>query len=102
MILKDYYVEELSKLQNVEVKYSVDIQEINKCEDLYNIKTSDGNIYSSGFVLNSTYASVNQIHNLLGFEPFKIKYELCEIIICKVNDKLKNVGITVMDGPFFS
>ena len=38
----------------------------------------------------------------MAFEPFKIKYELCEIILCKVNSKLKNVGITVMDGPFFS
>lgn len=38
----------------------------------------------------------------LGFEKFKIKYELCEIILCKVDGKLKNTGITVMDGPFFS
>ena len=35
-------------------------------------------------------------------EPFKIKYELCEIILCETNDKLKGKGITVMDGPFFS
>lgn len=36
------------------------------------------------------------------YENFKIKYELCEIILCRVNDKLNKVGITVMDGPFFS
>lgn len=39
---------------------------------------------------------------MLGYEPFKIKYELCEIILCKVNDELRDVGLTVMDGPFFS
>lgn len=39
---------------------------------------------------------------MLGYESFKIKYELCEIILCDVNKKLKDVGITVMDGPFFS
>ena len=33
---------------------------------------------------------------------FKIKYELCEIILCNTEGKLKDVGITVMDGPFFS
>lgn len=57
---------------------------------------------SSDFVLNATYASENQILKHLEYEPFKIKYELCEIIICDINDRLKHTGITVMDGPFFS
>ena len=39
---------------------------------------------------------------MLGYEMFKIKYELCEIILCNVNDKLHDTGLTVMDGPFFS
>ena len=39
---------------------------------------------------------------MLGFEKFKIKYELCEIILCDVNDELREYGFTVMDGPFFS
>ena len=33
---------------------------------------------------------------------FGIKYEKCEIILCTVDESLKNTGITVMDGPFFS
>ena len=36
------------------------------------------------------------------YEKFKIKYEQCEIILCEVNDKLRKLGLTVMDGPFFS
>ncbi len=38
----------------------------------------------------------------MGYEKFKIKYELCEIILCSVSQNFKNTGITVMDGPFFS
>lgn len=38
----------------------------------------------------------------MGFEKFKIKYELCEIIICNTSDNIRDVGITLMDGPFFS
>ena len=56
---------------------------------------------SCGFVLNTTYASVNQVNAKVGFEPFKIKYELCEIILCKVSKELENVGITVMDQRHF-
>ena len=29
---------------------------------------------------------------MLGYEPFKIKYELCEIILCDAGEKLKDVG----------
>ena len=35
-------------------------------------------------------------------EPFNIKYELCEIILCRTESDWKEIGLTVMDGPFFS
>ena len=103
MILKDYYLEELAKFPNsVRIKYGVDITEIKKDTDIYIINAADGTSYGSGFVLNATYAGTNQILNMAGFAKFGIKYELCEIILCNVNDKLKDIGFTVMDGPFFS
>lgn len=103
MILKDYYLEELAKFPDaVQIKYDVNITGIDKDTDAYIIKTADGTSYKSGFVLNATYAGTNQILDMVGFEKFGIKYELCEIILCNVNDKLKDIGFTVMDGPFFS
>lgn len=101
-ILKEYFLNELKKYSNVEIKYDVRIKDINKNETNFEIVLENNQKYSTDFLLNATYASCNQILNKLGYEPFKIKYELCEIILCKVSDKLKNVGITVMDGPFFS
>ena len=53
-------------------------------------------------MLNATYASTNQIAQLAGFETFRIKYELCEIILCRPSEELSRIGLTVMDGPFFS
>lgn len=101
-ILKEGILKELKKFDKVEIKYQSKLKSIQKKNDKYEIQLEDGFIANTGFVVNATYASVNQIHNMLGFEPFKIKYELCEIILCKVSDELKDVGITVMDGPFFS
>lgn len=101
-ILRDYFLEEITKYENVEIKYNSDIKKITKKKEMYEIELVNGEEYESGFVLNATYASVNQILNMLGYEPFKIKYELCEIILCSVSENLKNTGITVMDGPFFS
>jgi len=78
------------------------IERIEKCGGYYVISLEDGSEFKSGFVLNATYAGTNQIHTLLGLPPLLIKYELCEVVICQVSDNLKDVGITVMDGPFFS
>lgn len=101
-ILKRMLLEQIAHYSNIELNYEVRIRDIEKMQDCYKIVLEDGRTYCSGFVLNATYASVNQILDKLGYEPFKIKYELCEIILCDVGEKLKNTGLTVMDGPFFS
>lgn len=101
-ILKEYFLKELGYYPNVEIKYNVRIDSIKQTSTHFQLTLEDGENFSTDFLLNATYASCNQILDKLGYEPFKIKYELCEIILCKVSDKLKNVGITVMDGPFFS
>lgn len=103
MILKDYYLQELSKYESsVQIKYESIITGIEKQSDCYEIFLASGESYKTAFLLNATYAGTNQILDLIGYEKFGIKYELCEIILCDVNEKLKNIGFTVMDGPFFS
>lgn len=102
MILRDYFVDELKKFANVTISYKTEIVAIKKEAHCYRIELQNGDSVESEFVLNATYASVNQIQNMLSFEPFRIKYELCEIILCETSEELKNIGFTVMDGPFFS
>ena len=101
-ILKKYLLNQLSQYPNVEICYNARINKITKKSTYFELTMNDGTTYETDFLLNATYASTNQISSMLGYEPFKIKYELCEIILCNVTEKLKNVGITVMDGPFFS
>ena len=104
-ILGAYYQEQLEKQKNIEIQYCARIDRITKTEKSFVIYLEDGTEYETSFVLNASYASVNQILQKLenvGTEKFKIKYELCEIILCKPTEKLKPIGLTVMDGPFFS
>lgn len=102
MILKDYFLEKIAECKNIEIQYGVTISGIEKQPDSYILHMKDGKRYQTGFLLNATYASTNQILDMVGYEKFGIKYELCEIILCDVNDRLKEYGFTVMDGPFFS
>lgn len=104
-ILGVYYLDKLEKRSNVKILYGARIDKIIKGASSFVMRMEDGTEYETSFVLNATYASVNQIlQKLVGIstEKFNIKYELCEIILCEPSDKLKNIGFTVMDGPFFS
>ena len=105
-ILKNYYLDELKHFPNVKIQYNARIASIEKLNSAYKLTMRNGQVYETPFLLNSTYASTNQIiHSIknAGELPlFGIKYELCEIILCNVSGKLNGVGITVMDGPFFS
>ena len=102
-VLRDYYLEKLGEYPElVQIRYGICIQYIEEINDEYVVCTENNVKYASGFILNATYASTNQIAKMLGYDLFKIKYELCEIILCEALGKLKDYGITVMDGPFFS
>lgn len=107
-ILRDYLVEELARYSGVNILYERKITRIEKQSDVYEITAlHEGREerFRAPFVLNATYASVNQVLSKVEGVPtedFGLKYELCEIILCHVNEKLKDIGLTVMDGPFFS
>lgn len=103
MLLKQHMMDELQELKNVHICFGARIAKIAKSSDAFLIVLDNGEEYESGFVLNATYASTNQVLKLAQIENlFTIKYELCEIILCEAEGLLSNCGITLMDGPFFS
>ena len=65
---------------------------------------ADGSLETlkTGRVFNCTYSHINKLnHNSsLPFAP--LKHELTELALVEVPDELRDKGITVMDGPFFS
>lgn len=104
-ILQKFYEEELKDRKNVTFLYGARIDKIVKKNKVFEVWMEDGSFFEAPFVLNATYASVNQIIDKvegIQKEFFNIKYELCEIILCEPSDTLRGTGITVMDGPFFS
>ncbi len=107
-ILRDYFLEELKKYSGARLCCGRRILRIVKQPRAYEVTAlfqGKEERYEAPFVLNASYASVNQVlQKVEGVqaEPFGLKYELCEIILCRVNERLQKVGLTVMDGPFFS
>lgn len=59
-------------------------------------------LITSTYVFNCTYSGLNQIHgDFLGTHS-ELKHELAELALIKVPQPLQDLGITIMDGPFFS
>lgn len=97
-----WYEEQFKLLKNIHQFYGKNLLEVSKNEGEFFLNFEDGTIFQTSNVLNATYASTNQLLHKFNYELFKTKYEICEVILTEVSDKIKNVGITVMDGPFFS
>lgn len=57
---------------------------------------------SSDFIFNCTYSSLNQINEKMFQTKNQLKHEITEIALIKPPIALNNMGITIMDGPFFS
>ncbi len=102
MALRRRLLDDLAALPGVQIRFQSAVVGIEQEGSAWRVSTDSGDVALTEYVLNATYASVNEINALLGFEMYKIKYELCEMILCTASDALRNVGITVMDGPFFS
>lgn len=105
MLLRDYYLDRLAENNHTNIQFGARIDKIIKQSDSFLVQMKTGEGYETPFVLNATYASVNQVIGQaegMTQKLFPIKYELCEIILCRPSEALKDVGITVMDGPFFS
>lgn len=101
-LLKKKLLTRIYGCKSITLKCNVRIADIFQQNREYTIMLNDRTQYKTGFLLNTTYASVNQILRYLDYQPYELKYELCEIILCNTGKELKNLGITIMDGPFFS
>ena len=57
---------------------------------------------SAQYVFNCTYSGLNQLSGEFPGTKTRLKHEITEMALIKTPEPLANLGITVMDGPFFS
>jgi hypothetical protein len=75
---------------------------VDRDADGFTVALEDGRRLRADGILNASYAGTNQVLTRLGEPPLSLKYELCEIILTNVSDQLQGVGLTIMDGEYFS
>ncbi len=63
---------------------------------------SDGSEVSARHVFNVTYSGINAVLDLAGLPHARLKHELTEVALVEPPEPMHGLGVTVMDGPFFS
>ena len=65
-------------------------------------KLSDGSEITARYAFNVTYSKLNDVLDRARLPRARLKHELAEIALIEPPEELRGIGVTVMDGPFFS
>lgn len=89
--------------QGIEVRYETEAKKIKSAADNeIEIELISGEIVRAKKVLNCSYSQINVLLESSGLPCLPFKHELTEMALIDLPAELKNLGITIMDGPFFS
>lgn len=99
--IKNFYINRFRSNKNVDIYKKTYPISHGISGSNYILTLNDHSNIAGQTVINTTYNNVNEINKMFGFAGYKVKYELCELMLCKgrINS---HIGITVIDGPFFS
>lgn len=95
------------KNQQIEIKFDAEVTKLTKTSTLnstkidVNTKLGQTNL-TAKYIFNCTYSGINTILTASELMAIPLKHELAEMTLIQVPKALKNIGVTVMCGPFFS
>ena len=70
-------------------------------QQITRVQLKNGRSVTTQYVFNCTYSAINHLFGARAF-PAAVKHEITEVGLVRVPEELRNLGITVMDGAFFS
>ena len=101
VILKKH-LEERIMSSGINVMLDTEVQNIIESTPNSKVILKNNNSISGKYIFNITYGNINNVLANSGMDILRIKNELVEIALIEPPSEIKELGITVMDGPFFS
>jgi len=99
--LREIMLERLER-SNVEIVLNTTVTKVRPDNGRIIISADFGDIESADQVFNCTYSRLNELFGNGISDLIPLKHELTEICLVEVPRAFKDVGVTVMCGPFFS
>lgn len=101
------WAEQELKEHNVQIRLNTRVTKISRgAQDPLQIVTKSENgeeeLIPCRYVFNCTYSGLNQFGGDFSGVCSGLKQEITEMALMQMPDSLRELGVTVMDGPFFS
>lgn len=100
-VLRRLLAERLERA-GVEVRMSTSLEALRDVPEGIRATLSDGAEVAARYAFNITYAGINDVLDRARLPRAQLKHELAEIALVEPPDELQGIGVTLMDGPFFS
>lgn len=100
-VLQRQLAERLARA-DVEVRSGIALEQLEDRQDGIRATLSDGTEVAARYAFNITYAQINDVLERASLPQADLKHELAEIALVEPPEELQGIGVTVMDGPFFS
>ncbi len=100
-ILKDLVLSRLDR-HDVDIKTKSLVSAIREEHDCFILDIYGRDSVLTNAVVNCTYSNYNMFNKMLGVKARKFQYELTVVPIIRWHEEEPPIGITVMDGPFFT
>lgn len=105
ILIAEFYKKKIKNAANINVllntKAASSEKETNHWRVVLEDNKNNKQVIKALNVVNATYSSINQINQIFQLPTFNLVHEISEIALV-VAPKIKNIGLTVMDGPFAS
>ncbi len=95
-------LKEKLKLAKVKIRYSTEVLKVVSQEKGILVYLGNGEKILGTRVFNCSYSGINNILGNSNLPKLPFKYELTQMPLFEVPKELERIGITIMDGPFFS
>ncbi len=87
----------------VDVRFRTEAVRIGRRPDgLLDVVCAHGDTLRTKCAFNCTYSQINELLAASGLDALPLKHELTELALMQPPPQLRELGVTVMDGPFFS
>jgi glycine/D-amino acid oxidase-like deaminating enzyme len=106
ILIADYYKEQVRSYSNIDIYLQHELLVAETEGTHWRVAAKDklhnkDIQWKASTVVNATYAGSNAINRLFGLRDIDLMHEISEIVLVSSN-KLRDIGLTVMDGPFGS
>ncbi len=88
--------------EGVSLQLCTSVEALRDSDDDTVATMSDGSEIQARYVFNITYSEINNVLASSRLPQAKLKHELTELALIEPPEELRGIGVTVMDGPFFS